>query len=211
MESLHKGTATLKAFPWRRNGPLARYFKLRVAHAPGMPGTFSPPPRVSDPDMHHDMCITHMPRCMPESLTPESVMISFEVGGGENVPGIPGACTTRNFAYLVRGPWQNSDIGIKENIHTTITCIVYPWYRGSDFKSHLKCKAINLRTLIYFVEAINRNVWEHRRKVTNRGQMTHICGSKLDHHCFVMVCRLFGVKTPSEPMLIYFVNHTLRG
>ena len=26
------------------NGPLARYAKLRVVHAPGMPGTFSPPP-----------------------------------------------------------------------------------------------------------------------------------------------------------------------
>ena len=34
-----------------------------------MPGTFSPPPRVSDPDMHHGMCMTHMPRCMPGSLT----------------------------------------------------------------------------------------------------------------------------------------------
>ena len=27
-----------------RNGPLTRYVDLRVAHAPGMPGTFSPPP-----------------------------------------------------------------------------------------------------------------------------------------------------------------------
>ena len=26
------------------NGPLARYVKLRIAHALGMPGTFSPPP-----------------------------------------------------------------------------------------------------------------------------------------------------------------------
>ena len=26
------------------NGPLARYVKLWVAHAPGMPETFSPPP-----------------------------------------------------------------------------------------------------------------------------------------------------------------------
>ena len=26
------------------NGPLTRYAKSRVAHAPGMPGTFSPPP-----------------------------------------------------------------------------------------------------------------------------------------------------------------------
>ena len=31
-------------------------------------------------------------------------MVSFEVGGGGNVPGIPGACATRHFAYLVRGP-----------------------------------------------------------------------------------------------------------
>ena len=32
--------------------------------------------------------------------------VSYEVGGGQNVPGIPGACTARNFAYLVRGPSQ---------------------------------------------------------------------------------------------------------
>ena len=41
--------------------PLARYEKLRVAHAPGMPGTFSPLPRVSDPDMHQGTCVTHVP------------------------------------------------------------------------------------------------------------------------------------------------------
>ena len=51
------------------NGPLAKYVKLRVAHAQGMPGTFSPPPRVSDPDMHHGTCVTHVPWCMPGSLT----------------------------------------------------------------------------------------------------------------------------------------------
>ena len=44
-----------------RNGLLARYVKLRVAHAPGMPGTFSPPPRVSDSDRHHGTCVTHVP------------------------------------------------------------------------------------------------------------------------------------------------------
>ena len=43
-------------------GSLPRYVKLRVVHAPGMPGTFSPPPRVSDPDMH-------VPWCMSGSLT----------------------------------------------------------------------------------------------------------------------------------------------
>ena len=45
---------------------------------------------VSYPDMHHGTCR------LPESLT---------YGGGENVPGIPGACANRNFAYLARGPW----------------------------------------------------------------------------------------------------------
>ena len=47
---------------------LARYVKLRVVHAPGMPGTFSPPPRISDPGMHQGTCVTHVPWCMPGSL-----------------------------------------------------------------------------------------------------------------------------------------------
>ena len=51
-----------------KHGPLSGYVKLRVAHAPGMPGTFSPPPWISDPGMHHGMCITHVPWCMPRSL-----------------------------------------------------------------------------------------------------------------------------------------------
>ena len=51
------------------HGPLARYVLLRVAHAPGMPGMFSPPPRVYDPDMHHGTCVTQVPWCMPGSLT----------------------------------------------------------------------------------------------------------------------------------------------
>ena len=49
--------------------PLTRYAKLRVAHAPGIPGTFSPPPRVSDPDMHHGTCMTQVPWRMSGSLT----------------------------------------------------------------------------------------------------------------------------------------------
>ena len=54
--------------------------KIAGAHAPGMPGTFSPSPQVSDPDMHHGTCVTQL-------------------------PGIPGACATCNFTYLVRGPY----------------------------------------------------------------------------------------------------------
>ena len=35
----------------------------------GNVGTFSPPPQVSDLDMHHGTCVTHVPWCMPGSLT----------------------------------------------------------------------------------------------------------------------------------------------
>ena len=53
-------------------------------------------PLVNDPGMHHGTCVTHVSWCMSRSLTR---------GGGENVPGIPGACATHDFAYLVIGPW----------------------------------------------------------------------------------------------------------
>ena len=51
---------------------------------------FPPPPiskklLYSDPGMHHGTCVTHVPWCMSGSLT---------FGDGENVPGIPGACTS---------------------------------------------------------------------------------------------------------------------
>ena len=43
--------------------------------------------------MHYGTCVTHVSWCMSGSLT---------YGGGENVPGIPSACATRNFTYLSR-------------------------------------------------------------------------------------------------------------
>ena len=52
-------------------------------------------PLVSNPGIHHSTCVTHVPWCMSGSLT---------CGGGEDVSGIYGACTTRNYTYLARGP-----------------------------------------------------------------------------------------------------------
>ena len=48
-----------------------KYFQRtqRSFYAPGMPGAFSPTPWMSDPDMHHGTCVTHVPWCMPGSLT----------------------------------------------------------------------------------------------------------------------------------------------
>ena len=82
----------------QHHGPLTRYVKLWFAHAPGMPGTsphhrFQRKPPVSDPSMHHGTCVAHVQWCMSGSLTRS---------GGENVPGIPAECTTREFRYLAR-------------------------------------------------------------------------------------------------------------
>ena len=51
------------------HGPVTRCVKLGVGHAPGMLVTFSLPPRVSDPDMHHGTYVTHVSWCMPGSIT----------------------------------------------------------------------------------------------------------------------------------------------
>ena len=64
-----------------------------------MPGTFSPPPRVSDLDMHHGTCVTHVQWCMQGSLTSGFLWSRWR----GNVPGIPGACATRNLRI-----WQEA-------------------------------------------------------------------------------------------------------
>ena len=53
-------------------------------------------PLVSDPGMHHCTCVTHVPWCMSGSLTR---------GGGENVPGFPGAC-----APAILRIWQEAHV-----------------------------------------------------------------------------------------------------
>ena len=66
--------------------PLARYVKLQVAHVPGMPGSVSPSPQISDPDMHQGTCVTHVPWCMPGSLTSGFVWSRV---AGKTIPAFP--------------------------------------------------------------------------------------------------------------------------
>ena len=56
-------------FPEANHGPLIRYVKLQVALSPGMPGTFSPPPRVSDPNIYRGTYVLYVPWCMPGTPT----------------------------------------------------------------------------------------------------------------------------------------------
>ena len=46
----------------------APWASFQIRKIAGMPGTFSPPPRVSDTNMLHGTCGTHVPWCMPGSL-----------------------------------------------------------------------------------------------------------------------------------------------
>ena len=74
-------------------------------------------PVISDPNMHHGTCVTHVPWCMSGSLTR---------GGGKNNPGIPAACANHNFTYLARGPWrQYHNTGNYVNLRQ---CFIYPFH-----------------------------------------------------------------------------------
>ena len=79
---------------------------------------------VSDPVMHHGSCVTHVPWCMSGSLTH---------GGGENVPGIPSACATHNFAYLARGP-------CRVGYNTVQTKRGHATYKHSNIFTSYTCK-----------------------------------------------------------------------
>ena len=80
-------------------------YKLnRKKFAPGMPGTFSLPPRISDPDMHHGDCVTHVLWCMPGLLTSG---FHLKLVSGKTFSVILAHAQTWNFMYLVRVLWED--------------------------------------------------------------------------------------------------------
>ena len=93
------GRGSIKELFSTSHGPLARYIKMRVAHAPGMPGAFSPSARVCDPDMHHGTCVTHVPWCMPGLLNRGFLWNRW---WGKHSWHSWRMCN-RNFTYLIRG------------------------------------------------------------------------------------------------------------
>ena len=94
-------------------------------------------PIVSDPGMHHGTCVTHVPWCMPGSLT---------CGGGENVPGIPQCMRTRNFMYPVRGPQQPA-----HKLHRSVLSWykAMPWISGNSFHCALLTESYTYLSWIF--------------------------------------------------------------
>ena len=129
------------------HGPLTRYVRLRVAHAPEfrerLPRQrFQRKPLVNDLGMHHGTCVTHVPWCMSGSLT---------CGGGENVPDIPGAC-----APAILRIWQEAHVfanifkmadEIWRNLASLRTC------RTCDTKGHNESKQLLLMVFCYNYDA----------------------------------------------------------
>ena len=102
-----------------------------------------------DPGMHHGTCVTHVPWCMSGSLTG---------GGGENVPGIPGACATRNFAYLIRGPYDKHNIksrGFVTSQHIVVRCPP-AWWKCSWIRLSHYCYYSFAHTLLHWNSTIDK-------------------------------------------------------
>ena len=75
---------------------------MRLAHASGMPGTFSRPSTSKETASWRSR---HASRHVRHARAVMHVGIANLRWRG-NVAGIPGACATRNFTYLVRVPWH---------------------------------------------------------------------------------------------------------
>ena len=83
-----------------QNGSLTRYAKLRVAHAPGISEALSPPPILNETASWQSR---HESRHVRRARAVMHVGIANPRWRG-NVPGIRGACATRNFAYQGKRP-----------------------------------------------------------------------------------------------------------
>ena len=67
---------------------------------------------------------------------------SVTYGGGENFPCIPGACATRNFTYLARGPWWDRSFAS----HYIIKISNFEWIELSRYRIQ-----VNFNTSIHEV------------------------------------------------------------
>ena len=103
--------------------------KIAGCACAGNAGNFFPATRNFFPGLAIPICITARAwRTCRDAFRDRLIAISFEDSGGENVPGIPGACPNRNFAYLVRGPWLWRWWTI------TITTLKMGWNISRDFR-----------------------------------------------------------------------------
>ena len=96
--------------------------KIAGAHAPGMPGKFSPPPRVSDPGMHHGTCVTHVPWCMLGSLSNDFL---WSRRRGKTFPAFPAHAQTAILRIWQEAHGSLLGQGSRFRICVAVLCIIY--------------------------------------------------------------------------------------
>ena len=114
---------------------------------------FKRKPLVSDPGMHHGTCVTHVPWCIPGSLT---------CGHGENVPGNPDAC-----AHAILRIWQEAHATISTRPHTLhFGATVYTpcMSRRTSNIRHTKSQNLNVFRLVLARWSRMRMLLEQRRQ-----------------------------------------------
>ena len=94
--------------PFDCHGPLARYAKLRVRMLRECRERF--PATEGKRSWHASRHVRDARAVMHAGIANYRFLLKSAVGG--NVPGIPGACASRNFMHLVRGPWTDFMAGM---------------------------------------------------------------------------------------------------
>ena len=124
---------------------------MRVAHAPVMPGTFSPPPRVSDPDMHHGTCATRVPWCMPGSLTSGILLSRWQ--GKHSLH----SRRMRNPQFYASGkrPIRHLNIDSSPNLAKYWSCRMCVWHSSTSL---LFYRRWGLKRLFFEMAVINSGV-----------------------------------------------------
>ena len=155
---------------------------MRVVHALGMPGTLSPPPLVSDPDMHHGTGVTHVPWCRPVSLT-SGFLWSRWRGKRSRHPR-----RMRNPQFCVSGKRPKQDVilqGLQQKLQTSCSrCNKNTWHVESSYILQPP------KYLLLFVNRfryINDNVTKDRCSITMDttimlGPLKFSLRATIDHH-----------------------------
>ena len=100
-------------------GPLTRYVKLRVAHAPGMPVTFSPPPTSKE---NHYLWIPACITARASRKCRDACRDRKPVVAGKTFPAFPAHAQP-----AILRIWQEAHWGIITQLHKTMDVITQPY------------------------------------------------------------------------------------
>ena len=92
-----------------------------------MPGTLSPPPRVSNPGMHYGTCGTHVPWCMPGSLTSGFLWSRW---WGKTFPAFPAHAQPPFYVFGKRPITPKSPLTAATSFSIMLSVASFSWHGG---------------------------------------------------------------------------------